>query len=1332
MRWPTMPWAKLGKSFLLAFLLIVLALSSFLWFLTTDTFQQMARRRLVAELEQASGGKVELGGFHAIPLRLQVEVLDLTIHGKEAAGQQPFAHVDRLAGVINLSSLLGAKLAFHRLSLQHPVIHIIFYPDGSTNQPTPAQKSSSSDLERLFSLSARRLEIRRGELLWQDQRIPVDFSSDEVAANLDYSFLHFRYTGTLRIGKVENQVAGMRPIAWSGQAKFSFDRNSIQVQSLKAVAEQSQLLASGINFDFHSLTAQGKYQLNLDLAQVAAVTRRQELKDGSLQLNGDASWSRQGFVSAGAFEVRGLTVRERRFSGRDISVAGQFSIDPKKILLSRVEGQLLRGSFGGEAEITNWRSSPASPKNQEQLGIVRVKTKNLSLSDLLASLGPEFRSVSKLKFAGNVSGTTELRWKQSAQNAQLSVDADVSAPTHPADQIPLTASVNGTYNARSGDLQVNEFSANTPATQVRASGSLRNSVTIAFASSDLREWQPIIADLFPGGLPVSVHGRASFNGNASGASANPRLAGNLHLQDFDVIVPARANAARQNIHWDSLTAELQASPTNVSLHNALLKREDETVRLGGGVGLESWRLTPESALNLHVQFQNADAGELSRFAGYSGQTSGKISGEFQLGGTRAHPEGTGNFSWLYGAIGGQMFDAASAGLLLNGTQLAAKNFHVSHADAEVSGDGSYDLSSKRFQLSAHGRNFNVGSLTDAESPIKLSGKVDFSAQASGTALSPHLTANLLFRNLNVNGEPEGNFSLNVVSQGDTLRVSGRSDFKDAELQIDGNAAMRGEWPAHINLHFSHLNADPFLESYAYTRLVRHSLIAGDLLLDGPLLNVHEINVSGNLSDMHAEVGKTTFRNDGAVRFALSPGALRVDQFHILGENTDFSGGGVMQLTGERALNFQGSGKLDLKMLQNYNSAITSSGAVTGEGRLTGTLDAPLLKGRLQIQNGAISDINVPSALSEINGTLFFSQNQVTLHDLTARVGGGTVGFTGHAELAGRQLNFDLNASADSVRLRYPPGVSSTADAQLHWAGSTSGSLLSGDITITKLAFTPGFDFGAYLERTAQISSLPQTDPVLNTIRLDLHVTTAPELQMQTSVIRLQGAADVRVRGSAAKPILLGRADVFEGQAYFNGTKYRLERGGVSFSNPAVTTPFLDLEAVTRIRDYDVTLSLTGDVSKPNGLKVNYRSDPPLPTNDIIALLAFGQTTEESSALQQTSQSAFSQQASSAMLAAALNATLNNRAQRLFGNSRIKIDPQGFESETSTTTQSGPAVTIEQQVKDNLTLSYTTDVSQTSQQVIRGEYNVSKNISIVAIRDQNGVVSFDVKIRRRKR
>ena len=210
------------------------------------------------------------------------------------------------------------------------------------------------------------------------------------------------------------------------------------------------------------------------------------------------------------------------------------------------------------------------------------------------------------------------------------------------------------------------------------------------------------------------------------------------------------------------------------------------------------------------------------------------------------------------------------------------------------------------------------------------------------------------------------------------------------------------------------------------------------------------------------------------------------------------------------MDFEARGNVDLKLLQSYDSDITSSGTLTGNGRVTGTLNAPLVKGKLEVQNGAISDINLPSALSDINGTLLFSQSQVTIESLNARVGGGTIAFTGRADIAGKLSSFELNARADSVRLRYPPGVSSTANAELNWSGSSSGSVLSGDVTVTKLGFTPGFDFAAYLERTAQVSSLPQTDPVLNKIRLDIHLTTTPELQMQTSVVRLQGEADLRV------------------------------------------------------------------------------------------------------------------------------------------------------------------------------------------------------------------------------
>ena len=386
-----------------------------------------------------------------------------------------------------------------------------------------------------------------------------------------------------------------------------------------------------------------------------------------------------------------------------------------------------------------------------------------------------------------------------------------------------------------------------------------------------------------------------------------------------------------------------------------------------------------------------------------------------------------------------------------------------------------------------------------------------------------------------------------------------------------------------------------------------------------------------------------------------------------------------------------------------------------------------MQGRLKIDNGAIAYIDLPSALSDINGSLIFNQDRLQIESLTAHTGGGLVTFGGYATAYNGKFNFDLTVRGQDVRLRYPPGVSATANADLHFVGSSSGFDLEWGNHRHQTGDDPGLRFRRVPGTLRRAPALPPTNRLLNRIRLDVHITTTPELQMQTASVRLSGDADLHLRGTAGKPAILGRADVIEGEVQFNGTKYRLERGDITFINPVTTTPVLDLQATTRVRDYDITLNLNGQIDRPN---VTYRSEPPLPTADIIGLLAFGQTSEESAQLNQ-SQSAFNSETSNAILSAALNATVSNRVQKLFGVSRIKIDPQGLTTETSST-QTGPAVTIEQQVKNNLTLTYTTNVAQASQQIIQVEYNITRNVSIVGVRDQNGVVSFDVRVRQRKK
>jgi hypothetical protein len=54
------------------------------------------------------------------------------------------------------------------------------------------------------------------------------------------------------------------------------------------------------------------------------------------------------------------------------------------------------------------------------------------------------------------------------------------------------------------------------------------------------------------------------------------------------------------------------------------------------------------------------------------------------------------------------------------------------------------------------------------------------------------------------------------------------------------------------------------------------------------------------------------------------------------------------------------------------------------------------------------------------------------------------------------------------------------------------------------------------------------------------------------------------------------------------------------------------------------------------------------------------------------------------------------------------------------------------VSNNATLTYITNLTQSAQQVVQFEYNINSEYTVQGIRNENGVVSFDVLIRKRKK
>jgi len=883
-------------------------------------------------------------------------------------------------------------------------------------------------------------------------------------------------------------------------------------------------------------------------------------------------------------------------------------------------------------------------------------------------------------------------------------------------------------------LEVSQLHLVTPASEITASGNLSasSSLKLTFLSHAFREWNPLLQAAYGSpDLPFAVHGWANFNGNLSGRLFAFSVSGNLEAYDFETTLPATAKIPARVVHWDALTTSVQYSATNFAARNGALIHGPTIAHIDLSTGLTAATLQVNSPFTLHLDILNADVAEIAQLAGSTRPISGTLDLSATLAGTRGDPHGDGHIEVRDAVAYGLPFPAVRSDLRLANHELLFNNLAGTLYDAPVSGSGAISMASNDFRLNLTGQNVDLARLPQLHSSrIAIDGRADFTARIAGTPERPSIEAHVHLRDLAFDQERAGDFFVDAATRGRQLDIKAHSDFEQAELNVQGNVGLERDFPADLNLDFRHLDVDSLLNIYLQGKVTGHSTLGGTVHLRGPLRTLRDLKVSAQIQTLNTELEHVQLQNVDPIRFEIADRVLRLESFHVTGNGTDFTAHGTAQLAEAREVDFHLEGAVNMSLLHTVNPKLSARGALGVRLDANGTLTEPVLQGRLEIKDTFLSHDDFPSGLSDLKGVLLFDRNRIQIESLTGTTGGGSVTLTGSGTYQNGTLLMDFGATAHDVRLRYPPGVSSTANADLRLTGSSTSALLSGNVVVNKLTVTPGFDFGSYLERSKQSVVVAPRDSVANRLKLDVHVTTTPELLMQTALAKLSGNADLRVRGSADRPVIMGRAEVVEGDITFNGTKYHIDRGDVTFSNPARTDAIVDLQASTRVRDYDITVTLSGDVSKPNRLKPTWRSEPPLPEDDVIALLALGRTREESASAQSSGSFGFGGEASNLLINQALNSAVNSRLQRLFGASRIKIDPQGLASATNIIR--GPQVTIEQQVASNLTVTYSTNVSVTSQQIIQLEYNVSRNVSVVALRDQNGIVSFDIKIRQRRR
>ena len=1361
------------------FVTLVVAIA---WFLRSPAFEQIVRDRVVAELEKITGGTVELQSLRWNLSKLEIEAEGLTVHGGEPKAELPLVHVDRLHLRLRIVSFLETTIDLAQLTLDQPVVHLIRGPDGSINLPQPKVKSTADPVQQLFALAIGRAELHNGALVFNDEKIPLDFTANDIGLEMNYRRLEPRYDGSLYLGKIDAQLPGLRDIPASAQAEFSLWRKGAQLRSLKLTSQKSAVDLSGVLDDFNSPNLQFSYAGTLDLVQAAAIARVPAVRGGGGSFSGSGALSRDNFSAAGKLSLRGVDYRNQSIALRDVDAASEFSVDRERIVLTKISARLLQGTLTGQAEVRHYapgleaggaqasgqpaanRGKAMATANKQpavpiQQGNADFRISGASLAEVLRLLASKSLPLDKLAAAGLVNGTVNLSWKESITRAvaELALDSIPQQPAGNRNQLPVSGTLRGRYDVRTATTQIATLSLATPHTEANASGTLGSrtaDLKLGVTTSSLRELQPLLSALGEASLPVELNGRASFDGTLGGKLDHPDIAGRLLATDFYYVYsPApptpsppglinrvetalhlteappepKPQASPKRIHIDSFAGDLQYGRSQVALHNGVIVKGNANLIIDASATLENGSFTRNSPFQAKASIRNASVADLQATLGMSYPISGSANLTLQASGTASDPHGNGHFYVTGGEAYGHAIKTLTADLTLANHEVRLENIRLEALGGWLSGTAAFNINNHQMRSDLRAENIDLAQIRELQSVrLQERGTASFTLKVSGTPDQPVINAHLEVANIVVNDEFVGGLILDEVTYGNRMQLTGRSLFERASLTFEGTVELTGDMQSDLRLQFTQVDIDPLLLAELKTSITGHSTLSGKASISGPLRRPRALKGAMLIDGFTVELANIPIHTDGPIELGLEDEVVSVKRLAVMAEDTHLSFGGTIDLKGERPLDLYAKGHLNLALFHALDNEITSYGSTDADFTVRGTMDKPVMNGRVVVAHAGFSVMDLPASLSEVNGTMVFKQNRLEVESLSGRVGGGQVNFTGYITY-GNGIAFDLKSEGTEIRFRYG-GVSLTADQSLRLSGTLKNATLSGDITITRFAqITP--------VSVASSSFSPQTPQIinprspLNNLHFDVHIVSAPELTIQTSLAKLSGDADLRLRGTGTRPVLLGRISIAEGDINFNGQKYHLDRGDVTFANPVRIDPILDLEATTRVRDFDITIGLHGTMEK---LTTTYRSDPPLSSDDIIALLAFGRTQEESYAAGGSGGSGggsgLGAGAGSLVLGEALNQVVTNRVSKLFGVSSIRINPALGGADNNPSAR----LTVQQQVSNNVTLTYITNLTQSAQQVIQFEYNINEQYTFQAIRDENGVVSFDLLIRKRKK
>jgi TamB, inner membrane protein subunit of TAM complex len=296
-----------------------------------------------------------------------------------------------------------------------------------------------------------------------------------------------------------------------------------------------------------------------------------------------------------------------------------------------------------------------------------------------------------------------------------------------------------------------------------------------------------------------------------------------------------------------------------------------------------------------------------------------------------------------------------------------------------------------------------------------------------------------------------------------------------------------------------------------------------------------------------------------------------------------------------------------------------SGIVTGNVVVSGTISNPEVKGAINLAGGGIQMKNGKyPPIEGVTAAVELGLDRVVLKSLKSSIAGGTLQGDGSLAItAGKLGELRLQLRGDHLPVVRNDSLIVRANANLSLQGTVGKATLSGTVGAVDSIFFRDIEIlpiGQPFTGPAA-AALPKIDPpkaVASLIPepfrnwgLALTVRTEDPLIIRGNLAKGEISGSIRVGGTLGSPAPDGAFTIKNLTASLPFSTLSVRRGVLTFTPSSGFDPVLEIRGMAEPRPYQVTIYAYGSASNP---QLVLTSNPPLPENEIMTLLATGTTT----------------------------------------------------------------------------------------------------------------------------